>query len=40
MPPLTADERVNLESWLDFDRATLAEKCAGLTGDQLRTTAV
>lgn len=39
MPPLTADERTNLESWLDFYRATLALKCGGLTEQQLRTAA-
>lgn len=39
MPPLTADERTNLESWLDFYRATLAMKCTGLTEQQLRTAA-
>ncbi|MGV0744414.1 DinB family protein [Mycolicibacterium sp. XJ870] len=37
MPSLTADERTNLESWLDFYRATLAMKCAGLTEEQVRT---
>lgn len=39
MPPLATDERTNLESWLDFYRATLAMKCAGLTEQQLRTAA-
>jgi hypothetical protein len=29
MPPLAADERATLEGWLDFYRATLAQKCAG-----------
>jgi hypothetical protein len=28
MPPLNADERTTLESWLDFHRVTLAMKCA------------
>jgi uncharacterized damage-inducible protein DinB len=37
MPPLNADERTTLESWLDFYRATLALKCEGLTEQQLRT---
>jgi hypothetical protein len=37
MPPLQADERASLESWLDFYRATLAIKCDGLTEEQLRT---
>jgi uncharacterized damage-inducible protein DinB len=40
MPPLQADERTTLESWLDFYRATLAMKCDGLTDDQLRTSSV
>jgi uncharacterized damage-inducible protein DinB len=37
MPPLQADERTTLESWLDFYRATLAQKCDGLSDEQLRT---
>lgn len=37
MPPLNADERTTLESWLDFYRATLAVKCQGLEDFQLRT---
>jgi uncharacterized damage-inducible protein DinB len=37
MPPLDADERATLEGWLDFYRATLATKCAGLDDEQLRT---
>jgi uncharacterized damage-inducible protein DinB len=40
MPPLQADERTTLESWLDFYRATLIMKCDGLTDEQLRTTSV
>jgi uncharacterized damage-inducible protein DinB len=40
MPPLQADERTTLESWLDFYRATLATKCGGLTDEQLRTPSV
>ena len=40
MPPLNADERTNLEAWLDFYRATLALKCDGLTGEQLRSASV
>jgi hypothetical protein len=40
MPPLQADERTTLESWLDFYRATLVLKCDGLTDEQLRTTSV
>ena len=35
-PPLAAQEREMLNSWLEFHRATLAPKCDGLTGDQLR----
>jgi hypothetical protein len=35
-PPLEADERATLTGFLDFHRATLALKCEGLTGDQLR----
>ncbi|MEV6379508.1 DinB family protein [Streptomyces sp. NPDC051773] len=38
VPPAYADERVMLESWLDFHRETLALKCSGLTDDQLRLT--
>lgn len=34
-PPLSADERSVLESFLDYHRATLLRKCAGLTGEQL-----
>lgn len=36
-PSTTADERQALEQWLDYHRATLATKCAGLTDEQLRT---
>ncbi|WP_156758764.1 DinB family protein [Actinokineospora pegani] len=35
-PPLTGDERTTLRAYLDFHRATLEAKCAGLTHDQLR----
>ena len=34
-PELAAGERAALQSWLDYHRATLLFKCAGLTGDQL-----
>ena len=34
IPPLNADERTTLESWLDFHRATLAMKCEGLGNEQ------
>src|SRR5919205_92958 len=40
MPPLQADERATMEGWLDFYRATLAQKCEGLTDEQLRTASV
>ena len=36
-PPYEADERTMLNSWLDYHRATLALKCAGLSDAQLRT---
>ena len=35
-PPYVAGEREMLESWLDFHRATLLWKCAGLTDEQLK----
>ena len=34
-PPLVADERISLTTWLDYHRATLLEKCAGLSGEQM-----
>jgi uncharacterized damage-inducible protein DinB len=40
LPPLNADERTTLESWLDFHRATLAMKCEGLDDDQAATASV
>nr|WP_229883476.1 DinB family protein [Streptomyces omiyaensis] len=36
-PDPTTGERQALEQWLEFHRATLAVKCAGLTDEQLRT---
>jgi uncharacterized damage-inducible protein DinB len=39
-PPLEADERATLTAFLDFQRATLALKCDGLSDDQLRVQAV
>lgn len=39
-PPYAADERTMLEAWLDFHRASLLRKCAGLTGEQLTERAV
>jgi uncharacterized damage-inducible protein DinB len=40
LPPLNADERTTLESWLDFHRATLAMKCEGLDDEQAAQTSV
>ena len=40
MPPLNADERTTLEAWLDFYRATIAQKCDGLGDAELRAAAV
>jgi uncharacterized damage-inducible protein DinB len=34
--PRTGDERTLLDAWLDYHRATLLMKCAGLTDEQLR----
>jgi hypothetical protein len=39
-PPFEADERTMLESWLEYHRATLEMKCAGLTREQLIERAV
>jgi uncharacterized damage-inducible protein DinB len=39
-PPLVGDERTMADGWLDFHRATLLWKCAGLTDAQLRQRAV
>ncbi|WP_020575999.1 DinB family protein [Actinopolymorpha alba] len=33
--PFVADERAMLEGFLEWERATLLHKCAGLTGEQL-----
>jgi len=35
--PRVPGERASLESWLEYHRATLLIKCAGLTADQLVT---
>ncbi|MGG8407281.1 DinB family protein [Streptomyces sp. 12297] len=35
-PPLTGGERETLRAFLDYQRATLAMKCEGLTDEQLR----
>ncbi|MGQ4488502.1 DinB family protein [Streptomyces sp. SAS_281] len=40
MPPLDADERTGLESWLDFYRATVARKVEDLTDEQARSASV
>lgn len=40
VPPMVADERATLEGWLDFYRTTLAQKCEGLTENQLRQASV
>lgn len=40
VPPPHADERAMLESWLEFHRATLPLKCAGLDDQQVRLTSV
>ncbi|MEV6651776.1 DinB family protein [Streptomyces sp. NPDC051219] len=37
-PHPSADERAMLDGWLDYHRATLALKCAGLSDEQLRQT--
>ena len=39
-PARILGERPALEAWLDFHRATLLLKCAGLTADQLKERAV
>jgi Protein of unknown function (DUF664) len=36
-PDADADERALLVGWLEFQRATLARKCAGLSEEQLRS---
>ena len=35
-PDLVAAERTALEQWVDYQRATLISKCAGLTSEQLK----
>jgi uncharacterized damage-inducible protein DinB len=39
-PPTQADERATLTGFLDYQRATLAWKCEGLTPEQLATRSV
>jgi hypothetical protein len=34
-PPRLGDERAMLDAWVDYYRATLLHKCAGLSGEQL-----
>jgi hypothetical protein len=34
-PAFVSDELTSLNAWLDFHRATLLQKCEGLTGEQL-----
>ena len=34
-PPALMGERATLEAWLEFHRATLLARCAGLDGEQL-----
>jgi hypothetical protein len=36
-PALVSDEQSSLVAWLDYQRATLLQKCEGLTGEQLAT---
>jgi hypothetical protein len=36
-PDKTSAERAMLQQWLDYHRATLRQKCAGLSDEQLRT---
>ncbi|WP_371515564.1 DinB family protein [Kitasatospora sp. NBC_01300] len=40
LPPPHADERAMLEGWLEFHRATLVQKVAGLDDQQVRLAAV
>jgi uncharacterized damage-inducible protein DinB len=39
-PPEVAGEREAVQAWLDYHRATLLFKCAGLSGEQLTKRAV
>src|SRR5690349_13002641 len=39
-PPADADERTLLVGWLEFHRATMARKCAGLSDEALRRCAI
>ncbi|MGH8879173.1 MAG: DinB family protein, partial [Stackebrandtia sp.] len=40
LPSAEAGERVSLTGFLDYQRETLAMKCAGLTDEQLRATPI
>ncbi|WP_055696106.1 DinB family protein [Streptomyces prasinopilosus] len=40
VPATDAADRAMLEGWLDYHRQTLAQKCEGLTDEQLRTASV
>ena len=35
-PDLQSDERSSLEQWVDYHRATMLTKCAGLSAEQLK----
>jgi len=35
-PNLQSDERTSLEQWVDYHRATMLTKCAGLSAEQLK----
>jgi uncharacterized damage-inducible protein DinB len=39
-PDRLGDERSSLEAWVDYHRATLLAKCAGLSAEQLKERAV
>jgi uncharacterized damage-inducible protein DinB len=39
-PPTDADERAQLEGFLDYHRQTLLQKCSGLSAEQLRRRSV
>lgn len=39
-PSKAADDRASLTPFLDYQRATLAMKCQGLTGEQLKQKAI
>jgi uncharacterized damage-inducible protein DinB len=39
-PNFESDERTGLEQWLDYHRATLLTKCAGLSAPQLKQRAI